>query len=219
MSPPALIPSRSHFRLACCCGGDPVSGESLCLGGEVVEAGAHVDRPPVVAVGQRHVDRAARLVAARRRPGLAPPSSGRAPPRTLHLHRMRAVAVPEHQLRPAGRERLGGLRQPRRQRLVHQAARVRRVQRLADEVVRRRVAQVDDGVGDDAADVDEAGLGRRRRLRTRNWRAGDGPSSARRKPLRACALRRDQASVKLRVTAGSTGMPGPVVVETTIFFR
>ena len=27
------------------------------------------------------------------------------------------------------------------------------------------------------------------------------------------------ASVKLRVTAGSTGMPGPVVVETTIFFR
>src|SRR5882757_9282707 len=28
-----------------------------------------------------------------------------------------------------------------------------------------------------------------------------------------------QASVKLRVTAGSTGMPGPVVVEMTIFFR
>src|SRR5882757_253334 len=27
------------------------------------------------------------------------------------------------------------------------------------------------------------------------------------------------ASVKLRVTAGSTGMPGPVVVEMTIFFR
>jgi hypothetical protein len=28
-----------------------------------------------------------------------------------------------------------------------------------------------------------------------------------------------QASAKLRVTAGSTGMPGPVVVETVIFFR
>lgn len=27
------------------------------------------------------------------------------------------------------------------------------------------------------------------------------------------------ASVKLRVTAGSTGMPGPVVVDTTTFFR
>ena len=27
------------------------------------------------------------------------------------------------------------------------------------------------------------------------------------------------ASVKPRVMAGSTGMPGPVVVETTIFFR
>ena len=27
------------------------------------------------------------------------------------------------------------------------------------------------------------------------------------------------ASAKLRVTAGSTGMPGPVVVDTTIFFR
>jgi hypothetical protein len=27
------------------------------------------------------------------------------------------------------------------------------------------------------------------------------------------------ASAKLRVTAGSTGMPGPVVVETTTFFR
>jgi len=27
------------------------------------------------------------------------------------------------------------------------------------------------------------------------------------------------ASAKLRVTDGSTGMPGPVVVETTIFFR
>ncbi len=26
------------------------------------------------------------------------------------------------------------------------------------------------------------------------------------------------ASVKFRVTAGSTGMPGPVVVETTTFF-
>ena len=38
----------------------------------------------------------------------------------------------------------------------------------------------------------------------------------------ARARRRDNgryASVKLRVTAGSTGMPGPVVVETTIFFR
>jgi|GEM_PF-2638972 len=28
-----------------------------------------------------------------------------------------------------------------------------------------------------------------------------------------------QASAKLRVTAGSTGMPGPVVVETVTFFR
>jgi len=27
------------------------------------------------------------------------------------------------------------------------------------------------------------------------------------------------ASVKFRVTAGSTGMPGPVVVDTTTFFR
>ena len=27
------------------------------------------------------------------------------------------------------------------------------------------------------------------------------------------------ASVRLRVTAGSTGMPGPVVVDTTTFFR
>ncbi|CAA0130101.1 Uncharacterised protein [Mycolicibacterium vanbaalenii] len=27
------------------------------------------------------------------------------------------------------------------------------------------------------------------------------------------------ASAKFRVTAGSTGMPGPVVVETTTFFR
>ena len=27
------------------------------------------------------------------------------------------------------------------------------------------------------------------------------------------------ASEKLRVMAGSTGMPGPVVVDTTIFFR
>lgn len=27
------------------------------------------------------------------------------------------------------------------------------------------------------------------------------------------------SSVKFRVTAGSTGMPGPVVVETTTFFR
>ncbi len=27
------------------------------------------------------------------------------------------------------------------------------------------------------------------------------------------------ASAKLRVTDGSTGMPGPVVVDTTIFFR
>jgi hypothetical protein len=29
----------------------------------------------------------------------------------------------------------------------------------------------------------------------------------------------DQASVKFRVMAVSTGMPGPVVVEMTIFFR
>ncbi len=33
------------------------------------------------------------------------------------------------------------------------------------------------------------------------------------------ARRKAYASVKLRVTAGSTGMPGPVVVETTTFFR
>jgi hypothetical protein len=31
--------------------------------------------------------------------------------------------------------------------------------------------------------------------------------------------RRSYASEKFRVIAGSTGMPGPVVVETTIFFR
>ena len=31
--------------------------------------------------------------------------------------------------------------------------------------------------------------------------------------------KRGYASAKLRVTAGSTGMPGPVVVETTIFLR
>ncbi len=30
---------------------------------------------------------------------------------------------------------------------------------------------------------------------------------------------RNYSSAKLRVTAGSTGMPGPVVVETTTFFR
>lgn len=30
---------------------------------------------------------------------------------------------------------------------------------------------------------------------------------------------RTQLSAKFRVTAGSTGMPGPVVVDTVIFFR
>jgi hypothetical protein len=32
-------------------------------------------------------------------------------------------------------------------------------------------------------------------------------------------LNRYYASAKLRVTAGPTGMPGPVVVETTTFLR
>ena len=37
--------------------------------------------------------------------------------------------------------------------------------------------------------------------------------------LRLLTQEKYQASAKLRVTAGSTGMPGPVVVDTVIFFR
>ena len=38
-------------------------------------------------------------------------------------------------------------------------------------------------------------------------------------PLDETASRIDYASVKLRVTDGSTGIPGPVVVDTVTFFR
>lgn len=34
-----------------------------------------------------------------------------------------------------------------------------------------------------------------------------------------CSRRRNYASVKFRVTDGSTGIPGPVVVETVTFLR
>src|SRR6478736_4925230 len=72
-------------------------------------------------------------MAARRSPG--PHHSVRVGHRLEHLHvnAMRAIAVLEHQLRPAGAKRVGG--EARRQRLVHQAARVGWVQPLADEVV------------------------------------------------------------------------------------
>jgi hypothetical protein len=37
--------------------------------------------------------------------------------------------------------------------------------------------------------------------------------------IRVCSRRENYASVKFRVTDGSTGMPGPVVVETVTFLR
>jgi hypothetical protein len=51
---------------------------------------------------------------------------------------------------------------------VHQAPRVSRVQLLSDEVVSRRVAQVNDGIGHDGADVDQTGRTCLRRHRRRN---------------------------------------------------
>jgi hypothetical protein len=40
---------------------------------------------------------------------------------------------------------------------MNQAARVDRIKSYSDEVVAGRVTQINDGVGDDGADIDEAG--------------------------------------------------------------
>ena len=69
---------------------------------------------------------------------------------------MRAVAVPEHEHLALWAQLLGGSRETGGHGLVHEAAGIGGIQRHTYEVVRRRVTQVDDCVGDDSSDVDEA---------------------------------------------------------------
>ena len=48
VNPPALIPSRSHALLACCCALMPSVANAFAAWREVVEVGSHVDQPAVV---------------------------------------------------------------------------------------------------------------------------------------------------------------------------
>jgi hypothetical protein len=75
----------------------------------------------------------------------------------VHLDGVRAVAIPEDQQLALAAQPMLGLDQALAHRLVHEAARILRVQPHAGEVGARRVAQVDDRVGRDRLDVDQAG--------------------------------------------------------------
>ena len=175
-SPPAAIPSRSQLPVGLLLGCDAVGGESLCRGGEVVEAGAHVDRPAVVAVDQRHVHRAAGLVAARVVPGRATQFGSGMSVEQPHLHRRAGGSSPRTPASPRGHET------PRRPSASPGAS---------DSCTRQRASAGYSGVptklsgvaycrsttasGIDAADVDEAGLRLRRR---RASAAATGASTA-----------------------------------------
>ncbi len=222
--------SRSRSRFALCCAVMPSVANAGCVA-KTLEVGSHVDQ--ALRIGKRHVDRAARLVAACERPGRATqPGSDTA---SIHpdLDVVRAVAVPEDEHLSVARKALAATAVPRRGTRARGTAH-RPDTSAADEIVRRRVAQIDDRVRHRAANVDEPRGACRRRNRRRAADAvhvisrqmrhsAANVQPAPRHPgvasLAARSLTWTYASAKLRVTAGSTGMPGPVVVETTTFFR
>lgn len=91
------------------------------------------------------------------------------------------IAVPEDQHLPVWAQHRRGGRETLGHGLVHQASCPGRVQLCAGEIVRRRVAQVDGGIGNNTANIDQPGCPRRLadwRHRT-GWRCGvyrpDGP--------------------------------------------
>ena len=139
---------------------DTVGGVGGCARREVVEVGAHVDWA-AGGVDDRHIHRPAGLVTARIRAGPGHPRRVRHRLEHPHLHLVRPVAVPEHQLLALRAQRGGRGGQAGRHRLVHQAAGVGGIQLRADEVVRGGVAQVEHGVGHHRPHVEETD-GRRR---------------------------------------------------------
>ena len=106
---------------------------------------------------ERHVDRASRLVAARVGTGPGHPVRVRHRLEHPHLHVVRPVAVPEDEYLTARPQSSAAAASPARHRFVDQAAGIGRIQRHADEVVRRRVPQVDDRIRHDGPHVDQTG--------------------------------------------------------------
>ena len=116
-----------------------------------------------MSVCQRDVDRAARLVAARVGAGARHPVRVGYGLEHPDLDVVRTVTVPEDQDLTVLAEHVRGGGETLREVLVDQAAGVRRIQRLADEVVHGGVSQPDEGVRHDAQHIDQTrGLGLRR---------------------------------------------------------
>ena len=151
--------SRNRPRLACWAALTPSVAKAVALGEKSSKSVPMSTRHRGHCsghVGQRHIDRAARFVALRIVAGLGHPGRVRHDVKHLDLHVVRPIAVPKDEHVPVRGKHLRGSSQPRSHRFVHQAASIGRVELRMGEVVRRRITQVDQRVGDNGAHVDES---------------------------------------------------------------